>query len=126
MFYFLGKNINMVFILALRSITSWQQFEAAFMTQFGDDKTSGTLFIELSRMKMNNKEKVKDFNQIFTILLNKIPDKRVEVVQIEFYTTALLPPISMFVKREKKQTLDENLEEVIKVEKDLVTISNHS
>lgn len=76
-------------------------------------------------MKINNKEKVKDFNGRFTILLKRVLDKPVEVVQIEFYTTSLLPPIVMFVKRENKQTLAENLEEAIKVEKYLGAISKH-
>ena len=68
---------------------------------------------------------MKDFNQRFITLLNKIANKPSEALQIEFYTSSLLPPISMFVKREKKQTLVENLEETIKVEKDLESISNH-
>ena len=46
-------------------------------------------------------------------------------MQIEFYTVSLPPPIAMFVKREKKQILVENLEEAIKVENDLEAISNH-
>ena len=84
--YFVGKGIIMVFNLALRSITCWKQFENAFITQFGDDKTSGTLFLDISRIMINQKEKVKDFNQRFTTLLNRIPNKPTEVVQIEFYT----------------------------------------
>ena len=58
------------------------------MTQFMDDKTSGILFLELSRININKKEKVKDFHQIFITLLNIIPDKLAEVVQIKFYTVA--------------------------------------
>ena len=46
-------------------------------------------------------------------------------MQIKFYSSALPPPIAMFVKREKKQTLVENLEEYLKVENDLVSNSNH-
>ena len=95
------------------------------MTQFGDDKTSGILFLDILRIKINKKEKIKDFNQIFITLLNETLDKPVDAMQIEFYTIALPPPISMFVKREKKETLVDNLEESIKVEKDLVDISNH-
>ena len=40
------------------------------MTQFGDDKTFGILFLELSQIKINKKEKIKDFNQRFITLLN--------------------------------------------------------
>ena len=42
------------------------------MTQFGDDKTYGIMFSELSQIKFNKKEKVKDFNQRFITLLNQI------------------------------------------------------
>jgi hypothetical protein len=84
------------------------------------------LVLEISRIKINNTDKIKYFNQISITLLNKIPGKPTEEVQIEFYTVALLPPIAMFVKREKKKTLVENPIEAIKVEKDLVGISNHS
>ena len=73
------------------------------MTQFDNDKILGILFLDNSRIKINNKEKVKDFNQIFITLLNIILDKPTEVVQIEFYTAAVLPPIAMFVKRKEKK-----------------------
>ena len=125
LYAFQGKASTWFFNLALRSITSWKQFETTFMTQFGDDKTSRILFLQISRIKINNKQKVKDFNQIFITLLNRILDKLVELVQIEFYTSTLPPPIAMFVKGKKKQTLAENFQEAIKVEKDLEYISIH-
>ena len=73
------------------------------MTQFRNDKTSGILFCELSRIKINKKEKVMDFNQRFITLLNRIPDKPTEAFQIEFYTTSLSPPIPKFVKENKNK-----------------------
>ena len=72
------------------------------MTQFGDDKTSGILFLELSRIHINKKEKVKDFNHKIITILNIIIDNPAEAVQIEFYTTALPSPVAMFVKRKEK------------------------
>ena len=114
----------MVFNLPSGSITSWQQFENAFIIQFGDDKTSRTLLLELSRLNINKNDKVKEFNQIFITLLNKIPDNLAEAVQIEYYTSAL-PPVAMFVKRKEIRTLEENFEEAIKVEKDLASIFIH-
>jgi hypothetical protein len=45
---FIGKESTWFFSLTARSITSWKQFETAFLTQFGDDKTVGVLFLELS------------------------------------------------------------------------------
>jgi hypothetical protein len=77
-----GKTSSWFFNLAPRSMTSWQQFETDFITQFGDDKTSGTFFLELSRIRINKKKKVKDLNQIFITLLNRIPDNPSKAVQI--------------------------------------------
>ena len=89
------------------------------MTQFDNDKTSGIFFLEISRININKEEKFKDFNKRFITLLKRIPDKPVEVVQIEFYIVIFPPPISMFVKRKEKQILAENFVEAIKVENDL-------
>ena len=83
------------------------------------------MFLDISRIKINNKEKVRDFNQIFITLLNRIYDKQTEAIKIEFYIVSLPPLAAMFVKRKKKQTLVENFQEPIKVEKDLATISIH-
>ena len=80
----------------------------AFMTQFGDDKTFGVLFLELSGINFNKKEKVKDSNQRFITLLNQILDNPVESIQIEFYTTSLPPPVAMFVKGKENETFPEN------------------
>lgn len=118
-FIFQGKESSWFFSLFLRSITSWKQFETTFMTKFGDDKTSGILFLDISRIRINKKEKFKDLNKRFITLLNRILDKPVEVVQIEFYAAALLPLVAMFVKRKENQTLEKTFVEDIKVEKDL-------
>ena len=64
------------------------------MAQFSDEETSGILFLEILGMRMNEKEKVKYFNQIFLTLLNRIPINPVEVVHIEYYTSALPPNIA--------------------------------
>ena len=58
------------FSLAAGSIASWQQFETAFLSLFADDRTSRVLVLELSRMRYDKKDKVKNFNQIFINLLN--------------------------------------------------------
>ena len=67
---------------------------------------------ELLSMRMENKEKVEDFNQRFSTLLNNFSSttKPVEVSLIEHYTTKIDPPITMFVKRSGKVTLVENYE----------------
>ena len=73
---------------------------------------------ELMSLRMEKKEKVQDFNQIFTNHLSNFSatNKPVEELLVEYYTTALSPQLDMFVKREAKLTLVENFEEAIKVE----------
>ena len=83
------------------------------------------LFLELSRIRFDKKDKVNDLNQMFINLLNRMPEKPVESIKVEFYTIALPPPIGMFVKAREKRTLVENCIEVIKVEKELASISSH-
>ena len=95
---FVGQASTWFFSLTAGSIASWQQFETTFLSQFGDDRTSTVLVLEISRMRFDKKDKVKDFNQIFINLLNCIPEKPAESIQVEFYTTALPPTIAMFVK----------------------------
>ena len=93
--------------------------------RFGDDKTSGTLLLELVRLKIKENEKVKEFNQRFVTLLNKNLDKPSVAIQVEYYTVALPLTVAMFVNRKEIRTLEENFEEAIKIEKDLVSISTH-
>ena len=93
--------------------------------RFGDDKTSGTLLLELARLKINENEKVKEFNQRFITLLNKIPDKPPKAIQVEYYTASLPLIVAMFVKRKEIRTLEEIFEEAIQIEKDLASISTH-
>ena len=95
---FVGQASTWFFSLATGSIALWQQFETPFLNQFGDDRTSGVLILELSRMRFDKKDNVKDFNQIFINLLNHIPKKLAESIHVEFYTTALPLSIAMFVK----------------------------
>ena len=83
------------------------------------------IFLELSRIIFDKKNKVKDFNQRFINLLNRIPDKPTKSIQVEFYTAAFPPLVAMFVKAREKRTLEENFLEPIKVEKDLSLISIH-
>ena len=120
-----GKASSWFFNLPFRSITSWQQFENAFIIQFGDDKTSRNLLLELTRLNINYNEKVKEFNQRFITLLNNILDKVPEEVQIEYYTASLLLTVPMFVKIKDIRALEENFGEAIKVDKDLASISIH-
>ena len=73
---------------------------------------------------MDENEKVKYFNQRFITLLNRIPIKPVEAVQIEYYTSSLAPNIVMFVRNQEKLTPVDNFVEAIEVEKDLEALSS--
>ena len=79
-------------------------------------------------MKMEKKEKFQEFNQRFTTLLNSfsVATKPAEESLVEYYTTTLYPPITMFVKREVKVTLIENYKEANKVEVDLDSIAKNN
>jgi hypothetical protein len=94
------------------------------MAQFSDEETLGIFSLGLLGIRMDENEKVKDFNQRFITLLNKISIKPIEEVQIEYYTSALPPNIAMFVKNQEKLTLVDNFVEDIKVEKDLEALSS--
>ena len=59
---FVGQAPTWFISLAPGSIASWQQFETAFISQFGDDKTSRMMVLELSRMRCDKKDRIKDFN----------------------------------------------------------------
>ena len=122
---FVGQASTWFFNLAVGSIASWQRFETAFLSQFGDDKTFRVLFLELSRIRFDKKDKVKDFNQRFINLLKRILENPAESIQVEFYIVALPPPIAMFVKSREIRTLVENFLEAIRMEKDLESISIH-
>jgi len=68
---------------------------------------------------LEKKEKVKDFNQCFTTVLNKfiVEIAPLEPLAFKYYTSALLPSIAMFVKRADKATLAHNFQEAKVVEK---------
>ena len=122
---FVDQASTWLFSLTTGSIASWQQFETTFLNEFKDDRTLGVVGLEILRMRCDKKNKVKYFNQIFINILNRIPEKPVESIQVEFYTTALPPAIAMFVKAREKRTLVENFIEAIKMEKDKASISSH-
>ena len=83
---------------------------------------------ELLSMRMEKKEKVQEFNQRFTTMLNSLSatTKPTKEYLVEYYTTTLYAPIAMFVKREVKVTLVEYYEDTNKVDVDLNSIAKHN
>jgi ribonuclease HI len=77
---------------------------------------------------MNPKEKVKDFNQRFLTLKNRIPADSMpaESLVIAYYTKALHQSIAIWVKRSKKATLLEAFEEATQIEKDILSLKDSS
>lgn len=53
-------------------IKRWDQFERLILKKFGDDNSPSTLVLEISRIKMENKDNFRDFNQQFMTLLKNI------------------------------------------------------
>jgi hypothetical protein len=82
--------------------------------------------MELSSLKMNPKEKVKYFNQIFLTLKNRIPadSMLVESLIVAYYTKDLHNNIAIWVKRSKKSTFLDAFKEAIKIEKDILSLKD--
>ena len=124
LYTFKGKALTWYFSLPESSITSWNQFQTTFLDKFGEEKTPTVLVLELSLIRINGKEKVKDFNQHFLSLINKIPTKSrsIEGVVTKFYTSALPQTMTMFVKQAQNTMLQGYFTEAIRVEKDLASL----
>jgi hypothetical protein len=125
---FEGNASTWYFSQQPRTITSWEKFESIFLEKFGDGKPPEVLVMDLSNLKMNAKEKVKDFNQRFLTLKNRIPTDSMpaESLVIAYYTKALHQSIAIWVKRSKKATLVEAFEEATQIEKDILSLKDSS
>jgi hypothetical protein len=77
------------------------------------------LFKYLVALKMEKKDKGKDFNQNFTTILNIFPtkDSLIEALSVEYYTSDLHPSIGLFSKRAHKMFLAQNFKQDKEVEK---------
>jgi hypothetical protein len=125
---FEGNASTWYFAQQPHTITSWEKFESIFLEKFGDGKPPEVLVMDLSNLKMNAKEKVKDFNQRFLTLKNRIPTDSMpaESLVIAYYTKALHQSIAIWVKRSKKATLVEAFEEATQIEKDILSLKDSS
>jgi ribonuclease HI len=125
---FEGNASTWYFAQQPHTIVSWEKFESCFLEKFGDGKPPEVLVMDLSSLKMNPKEKVKDFNQRFLTLKNRIPADSMpaESLIIAYYTKALHQSIAIWVKRSKKATLLEAFEEASQIEKDILSLKDSS
>jgi hypothetical protein len=67
---FEGNASTWYFSQQPHTIVSWEKFESCFLEKFEDGKPLEVLVMDLSSLRMNPKEKVKDFNQRFLTLKN--------------------------------------------------------
>ena len=104
---FKAKATSWYFGLQANSIKNWDTFERLFKGKFGSQRTIASLMKEFLALKMDKKEKVQDFSQIFSAHLNNLSAaiRPAEETLIEYYTSSLGPRIAMFVKRLVKPTL---------------------
>jgi hypothetical protein len=125
---FEGNASTWYFSQQPHTIVSWEKFESCFLEKFGDGKPLEVLVMDLSNLKMNAKEKVKDFNQRFLTLKNRIPADSMpaESLVIAYYIKALHQSIAIWVKRSKKATLLEAFEEGTQIEKDILSLKDSS
>jgi len=124
-FTLIGAASTWYFSLRTGSITSWATFQQLFLDRYGDEKTPVALVLELSCLKMETKEKVKDFNIQFNTLFKRIlaNARPTEEVLMEFYITALPIPTAMWVKRSNAQTLQGAIDEAIKVKNEMISLT---
>jgi len=71
-----------------------------FLEMFADEKIPTMLLKELGSLKMEGKEKVKDFNQRFISILNKfvMDTKPHDSITVYYYTSTLPTNIAQFTK----------------------------
>lgn len=95
-----GHAVAWYGIVPPNSIKNWGASKCVFLKKFVDEKIPAMLLTELGSLKMEGKEKVKDFNQRFTHILNKFAadTKPHDSITVDYYTSALPTSIVQFVK----------------------------
>ena len=124
---FEGQASTWYFVLEVTSINYWKQFEASFLQKFRDDSTQEDHVIELSSLRIKPKKGVRDFNQRFCCLKNKIPATVLPAKErlIAYYINAFPTIIAMWVKRDRKTTLQAAFAEAVLVEKDMFGLKDN-
>jgi len=119
-----GSAGSWYFSLPSGSITSWNIFQEQFLTKYGDDRSLATLINDISNLRIESREPIKEFNSRFNKLLNKISttSKPSEQIRSEWYIIALPSNIAIFVDRAAKPTLAENMKEALVVEKRIIAL----
>jgi len=69
---FENEEFTWYYNLPAVSIRRLDEFDRGFLNEFGEEKTPATLLREPNTLKTKKKEKIKDFNQHFAIILKNI------------------------------------------------------
>lgn len=77
--------------LPLNLIHNWRGFKKLVLEKFVDDKKLSMILRELGNHKIEQKQKVKDFNQRFNHILNRFPldMKPHDSITIDYFTSTL-------------------------------------
>ena len=78
--------------------------EKFFLEKIGDDNTPEYLVMDLSSLRIKGKERVKEFNQRFSCLKNRIPTNVLpsKELLVDYYIKVLPSPITMWFKGHTK------------------------
>jgi hypothetical protein len=97
---FEGNASTWYFAQQPHTIVSWEKFESCFLEKLRDGKPPEVLVMDLSSLRMNLKEKIKDFNKRFLTPKNRIPvdSMPAESLIITYCTKALHQSIAIWVK----------------------------
>jgi len=125
---FQGSAGSWYFSLPVGSIRNWDTFHEVFLAKFGDDRTIASLINDISNLKANSDERIKDFNSRFNKLLNKIrvASKHIVDVQIEWYISSLPSNIAIFIDRANRDTLVKNMKETLSIERRIIALEKRS
>jgi len=95
-----GRETVLYHSLHIKSIQKWGMFLRIFLEKYDEDKIPAMLLKELGSLKMEQKEKVKDFNQMFNRILNKFTayTKPHDSITTNYYTSTPPTNIAQFVK----------------------------
>ena len=80
---FQGSARSWYFSPLAGSIRDWDTFQEVFLAKFGDDRTITSLINDISNLKANPDENIKDFNSKLNKFLKKMPSTSKPIVEVQ-------------------------------------------
>jgi hypothetical protein len=108
-----------------RSIRSFDDFEAMFLSMFSPPVAYHTLLTNFTQICLKKNERIRDFNLRFNKILNKIPeDKRPnDPVILGFYKNSMPPNVKFTIRTSQIDTLDEAMTKATMMEEIMIETS---